>query len=271
MSGIGKHFYELWYVISDLSAFNISLGRLGQKFTSKLTASTGKMRPPAEENLDEAPDSPPQVPMHFMNGYRGWHIVFDDNGQEVIELVTSDEEEEGEHELVGHVAEALDPMEAFWAIEMDPLGEHVVVDNGYMSDSSDNSADDESENEEEMDVEEGGVKDVGVQCNMGLLVGHIEAASDVDGDSTANDSDSDSSGADSKISDSDMEDVLQPNSRLASAYVCGGRGRHCVRGVTATPSRYVCGGRGRHCIRGGSSSLRGEDLCFQMHYMLILT
>jgi len=48
---------------------------------------------PDEENLEADPDSPPHVPLKFQNGFRGWHIVMDPDGQEVIELVSSDEDE----------------------------------------------------------------------------------------------------------------------------------------------------------------------------------
>ena len=49
---------------------------------------------PDEDSVGEVSNSPPHVPVHYMNGFRDWHIVMDPDGTEVIELATSDEEDE---------------------------------------------------------------------------------------------------------------------------------------------------------------------------------
>jgi len=196
------------------------------------------MRPPAEENLDEAPDSPPQVPMHFMNGYRGWHIVFEGN-QEVIELVTTDEEDEVVDNVIGNVVGDVDPMMVFWDIEMGHAVGPIDDPLGGMDDSSSSS-----DSDEEMDVAMNGNKDVGIQCNL------IDMADDLESDSSTDESAMDSDDSDSSSASSDEGPAGCPPS---SVYVCGGRGRFCVRGRAVSSSRYVCGGRGRHCLRGGTS------------------
>jgi len=233
----------------------------GDCLRPKICSEIVTMRPPAEESLDEAPDSPPQVPMHFMNGHRGWHIVFE-NGQEIIELVTSDEEmdsdEEGEGNVVevpDPVAEVPDPIAAFWDIEMGPVVDVIVDPLGGVSESSDSD-----DSDAEMEVEEGGSKDIGIQCDLGLGGVHGE-------DDSEEDSGSESVGSDEsdQSSESDAEEERQKaNSPPASVFVCGGRGRHCVRGAAAAP-RYICGGRGRHCIRGGPSVSRGR-IYTSFHY-----
>jgi len=172
------------------------------------------MIPPAEEGLDEAPDNPPQVPLHFINGYRGWHIVIDENGQEVIELVTSDEEEEGEEDVVADQVEEVDPVEAFWDIEMGPAGEPVGDPLGNMPDSSDTS---------DSDDDTGGVKEIGVQCNIWRQR--------KESDSSETDNELDSSSASSELSESDPG---RPGPSL-DGYVCGGRGRLCLRGHRSRP------------------------------------
>jgi len=208
---------------------------------------------PEEENLDEAPDSPPHVPMHFMNGHRGWFIVIDAAGNEVIELVTSDEEEVenegGEEQAAGNV----DPIAVFWDIEMGNVGEPVGPPNVAVPPASDSS-----DSEEEMEVDGDGYKDIGIQCNLGAADQQGLSDSDVDSDGPVSDME-ENSGSDSSDSVSDEENFI-PDAPLPFAnYVCGGRGRLCVRGRAASSSRYVCGGRGRHCVRGGPSvSMRGR-------------
>lgn len=206
---------------------------------------------PSEENLDEAPDSPPHIPVQYMNGFRSWYIVLEPNGQEVIELVSSDDEEEGEVAPGNQAVNEPDPMIIFWDIEMGQMGDLHV--NPLVENSSDSSS-----SEEEMDGGEEEYKDIGIQCNLGAADQQGLSDSDVDSDGLVSDME-ESAGSDSSGSVSDEENFM-PNAPLPFAnYVCGGRGRLCVRGRAASSPRYVCGGRGRHCVRGGPSvSMRGR-------------
>jgi len=47
----------------------------------------------AEEAGEQVPVNQPHVPAQFMNGHHDWYIVIDHNGQEVIELVDSDNDD----------------------------------------------------------------------------------------------------------------------------------------------------------------------------------
>lgn len=161
---------------------------------------------PYEESLDEAPDSPPHVPLNFMNGFRSWHIVIDPDGQEVIELVSSDEEEE---EALENPPENLEPMAAFWDIEMGHIG--VNYPNVPLESSSDSS------DSEDDDV--GGVKEVGVQCDIWKQ------------GKGADSSESDNTSIGSELSE---DESARPGPSLGG-YVCGGRGRFCLRGYRSRP------------------------------------
>jgi len=45
---------------------------------------------PPDEPAEQLPVN--EIPIHYMNGFQGWHIVIGDEGEEIIELVSSDEE-----------------------------------------------------------------------------------------------------------------------------------------------------------------------------------
>jgi len=208
------------------------------------------MKPPAEDGLDDMPDSPPHVPLNFMNGYRNWHIVIEPNGQEIIELVTSDEEDEGEIVIEDHAVNGPDPMEAFWDIEMGQVVDLHVDPLAGRADSSSSG--------EETDDEEEGPKDIGVQCNLGAAKGNAMSDSDEGRDSPASDME-ESMDSDTSSDASDHEDSPPTMPLPPAVYVCGGRGRLCVRGRGASSSSYVGGSRGRHCFCGGPSlSTRGR-------------
>jgi len=199
---------------------------------------------PDEENLDEAPDSPPHIPFQFMNGFRSWYIVLDPNGQEVIELVSSDDEDELENPVapvvpnnvignnepnvpVGNV----EPMEAFWDIEMENNGEQVLESS---SESSDSEEEDVAHDHHE----------IGVQCNLGGLENSLLGMPGLVQESDASDSDEMEAQDITSESDSDTSDGMAPNS-------FGGK-------PLSSPPAYVCGGRGRYCTRGrGYSAMHG--------------
>jgi len=184
------------------------------------------MRPPAEENVDDAQDSLPEVPMQHRNGYRDWHIVFDADGQEVIELATSDEEE-GDNEAGGENVGDIDPIAVFWDIEMGDGGENLGHPNVIVHVELESS-----DSEEEMEVEGGEFKDVGIQCDIENSDSH-DSDSDSDRYSENSDSDCDnlpeSSGdPESSSSDSDDEVVMPERKSPFVPFVCGGRGRLCI-------------------------------------------
>jgi len=45
-----------------------------------------------EEGHEQQPVNQPGIPGQFINGYQNWYIVIDEQGQQVIELVDSDDE-----------------------------------------------------------------------------------------------------------------------------------------------------------------------------------
>jgi len=211
---------------------------------------------PDEENVDEMPDSPPHVPVQYMNGHRGWHIVID-NGQEVIELVTSDEEDEpdplaGNIDPVPVVNEVQDdpavidePMVAFWAIAMQPEAEQMESD-------ADTSDSDEDENELVVNQHE-----IGIQCTVGgvqnSLLGVLEGYYSSE-DTDSNVSDQEDYSSESENNYTTPNDTSDSSDDEAPA--------HLDTGSPRAPSLYVCGGRGRYCHRGrASSSMIGKYLC----------
>jgi len=116
---------------------------------------------PVEDPSDQVPVNQHNIPGQFINGFQNWYIVMDQNGQEVIELVESSDDEADPHP---------EPLP-------DPLMDAAEGIGGFAAAHSD------SEEEDNAILQAMEVIDVGIQVNVQELACY-HGAQEVNSDSS---------------------------------------------------------------------------------------